>query len=219
MLWYGPETLEIIAGARCPQEIGSHSYEHVYYGEIDSAAADADLSAAARVHAAQGVGFLSFVFPRNDVGHLDLLAKHGVKVFRSVDQGIHMLARQRLGRLAGRAANFLDKLLPIPPAAVAPVIHENGLVELPSSMLLMSRNGARRAIHPRAAVLKARLGLEAAARSHRVFHLWFHPSNFYYRTREQLHVLGQILARARELRDEGRLDVRTMGTFASSLCT
>ena len=214
-IWYAPELVEIVRAARTPQDIGSHSYAHVYFAATSREAARADLAAARRVHDRHGLPFASFVFPRNQVAHLDLLREAGVKVFRSVDRGWHSAVRDRLGGGIGRAANLADKLLPIPPAAVHAIDH-GGLVELPSSMLLMARNGLRRVVHPAAVVAKAKLGLAAARRSGGAFHLWFHPSNFYYEPERQLATLGRILQIAAGMRDHGELEIRPMRSFAGA---
>jgi len=248
-IWYAPEVIEQIRRARVPQDIGSHSYGHVYFGETPRDALRRDLAAARRVHDAHGLPFTSFVFPRNQVAHLDLLREAGVGVFRSTDRGWYMTVRDRLGTGAGRVANLADKLLPIPPSAVQPVDHLLGhvpehaagqaaghaagqaaaqalgqatggtvgrdavLVELPSSMLLMARNGLRRAIHPASIIGKARLGLRAARRTGGIFHLWFHPSNFYYEPDRQLATLEGIVAAAAAMRDRGQLEIRTMSSY------
>jgi peptidoglycan/xylan/chitin deacetylase (PgdA/CDA1 family) len=249
-IWYAPDVIEAIRRARVPQDIGSHSYGHVYFGETPRDALRRDLAAARRVHDAHGLPFTSFVFPRNQVAHLDLLREAGVGVFRSTDRGWHMAVRDRLGAGAGRVANLVDKLLPIPPSAVHPVDHpavrpvdhpaghpldhrhadpieragdgraagnqrvaSSVLVELPSSMLLMARNGLRRAIHPAAIIGKARLGLAAARRTGGIFHLWFHPSNFYYAPERQLATLASIVAAAAAMRDRGALEIRTMSSY------
>lgn len=212
-IWYAPELVEQVRAARTPQDIGSHSYAHVYFGETSREALRDDLAAARRVHERHGLPFVSFVFPRNQVAHVDLLREAGVKVFRSVDRGWHIRVRERLGAGAGRAANLADKVLPIPPAIVEPIDH-GAVVELPSSMLLMARNGLRRAIHPAAVVAKAKLGLAAARRRGGAFHLWFHPSNFYYDTERQLETLGDIVRAAARMRDRGELDIRPMSSFA-----
>jgi hypothetical protein len=81
-------------------------------------------------------------------------------------------------------------------------------------MLFMGRNGLRRAVHPAAVVAKARLGLAAAARSGETFHLWFHPSNFYYETERQLETLAGILRFAAQMRERGEIAVRPMSSFA-----
>jgi peptidoglycan/xylan/chitin deacetylase (PgdA/CDA1 family) len=212
-IWYAPELVELVRAARTPQDIGSHSYSHCDFGQISREVMRQELAEARRVHDQHGLPFTSFVFPRNQVAHIDLLRDAGVKVFRSVDRGWHIAVRERLGTGAGRLANLADKVLPIPPAVVQPIDHGD-VVELPSSMLLMGRNGLRRAVLPAAVVAKAKLGLAAAKRTGGVFHLWFHPSNFYYDTERQLETLGDIVRAAAELRDRGEIDVRPMSSFA-----
>lgn len=214
-IWYGPQLVEHVRRARVPQDIGSHGYAHLYFREASRDALRDDLAAARRVHDAHGLPFTSFVFPRNQVAHLDLLHAAGVAVFRSVDQGWHMTARDRLGTRAGRVANLVDKLLPIPPTAVHASAHDH-LVELPSSMLFMARNGLRRAVHPSSVVAKARLGLRAARRSGGAFHLWFHPSNFYYDTERQLATLDRIVGEAAAMRARGELAITPMSGFAGA---
>ena len=213
-VWYAPDLIERVRNARVAQDIGSHSYAHLYFGETDREALRADLAAARRVHDAHGLPFGSFVFPRNQVAHLDLLREAGVRIFRSVDHGWHTAVRQRLGAMAGRIANLADKALPFPPAIVNPIDHD-GLVELPSSMLLLARKGLRRAIHPLSLVAKASLGIERARRANGVFHLWFHPSNFYYDMTRQLDTFDRILRRACKMRDRGQLDIKAMSGFAA----
>lgn len=211
-IWYAPRVIDAIRGARVAQDIGSHSYAHVYFGETDRDALRRDLAAAKRVHEAHGLPFTSFVFPRNQVAHLDLLREAGVRVFRSVDHGWHMTVRDRLGKTMGRVANLADKVLPIAPAAVAPVEHA-GMVELPSSMLLMARKGLRKAVRPESIIEKAKKGMAAAHDRGGTFHLWFHPSNFYYEPERQLETLGGILTAAARLRDSGDFQIRPMSSY------
>jgi hypothetical protein len=215
-IWYAPDAIARVRAAEVAQDIGSHTYAHPYFQERPRDELAADLQAARRVHDAHGLPFTSFVFPRNQVAHLDLLRAAGVRVFRSVDHGWYMGVRARLGATAGRLANLVDKTLPVPPTAVHPVDHGDGLVELPSSMLLLGRNGARRVVHPATIVAKARLGLAAARRTGGVFHLWFHPSNFYYDTARQLETLSKIIEIAAAMRDRAELDIRPMSSFAAA---
>jgi hypothetical protein len=214
-IWYAPDLIDRIRAAKPAHDVGSHSYGHVYFGETPRDRIADDLARAREVHARHGIGLASFVFPRNQVAHVDLLAAAGVRVFRSVDHGWHIAVRERAGRVPGRVANLADKVLPVPPATVAPRPADDGLVELPSSMLLLARDGLRRLVHPEAAVLKAKLGLARARRRGETFHLWFHPSNFYSDTERQLGVLDRIVSAAAAARDAGTLDVRTMQSFAA----
>ncbi len=213
-LWYAPDLIELIRTSQLPQDIGSHSYAHPYFNETPREVLRKDLAAARRLHDANSLPFTSFVFPRNQVAHLDLLREAGVKVFRSVDQGWHMTVKEKLGRSAGRIANLADKLLPTTPAVVHPIGHGD-IVELPSSMLLMGLGGVRRALRPSVVVAKARRGLEAAAKDGGCFHLWFHPSNFYSNMTGQLQTLERILAAASFLRATQALAIRPMSAFAS----
>jgi hypothetical protein len=57
--------------------------------------------------------------------------------------------------------------------------------------------------------------LQAAARKSEVFHLWFHPSNFYHSTESQFLALDRILAIAAAMRDRGHIEAMTMGAFAA----
>src|SRR5215831_10733649 len=53
-IWYAPELIELVRAARTPQDIGSHSYAHVYFGSASREAARDDLAAARRIHDRHG---------------------------------------------------------------------------------------------------------------------------------------------------------------------
>jgi peptidoglycan/xylan/chitin deacetylase (PgdA/CDA1 family) len=213
-VWYAPDLVEAINRAAPTQEIGSHSFAHIYCQRTSRAAMREDLDAAKAIHIRHGLEWHSFVFPRNQVAHVDLLRDAGMHAFRSADVGWHMQAR-RAGLVAGRLANLADKLLPVPPTAVCPV-HAAGMVDIPGSMLLLGRGGIRRLVRPGVVEAKARLGLRAAWQRGRVFHLWFHPSNFYYETDVQFGVLERVLRIAAAARARGEVDIRPMKSIADA---
>ncbi len=215
-IWSAPDLVEAIRNASPTHDIGSHGFAHLYFQESDRDRIREDLRSARRIHDEHGLPFTSFVFPRNQVAHLDLLAEAGIKVFRGVDTGWHAAARRRLGKLAGRAAHLADEALPIPPMVVQPISHPFGLVEVPGSMLLLGRAGVRRLVRPEIAEAKAKLGLRRAARQGGIFHIWFHPSNFYYETEVQLRILENILDEACAMRDRAEIELRTMASFAEA---
>ena len=82
-------------------------------------------------------------------------------------------------------------------------------------MQVLGRNGLRRFVLPQVTRAKLWLGLERAKRTGGTFHLWFHPSNFYHRGDEQLATLGWFLARAADEAGRGRIEFRTMGSYAA----
>jgi len=212
-LWHAPELIEEIRMARPGHEIASHSFTHADFTAIDEAAAALELDSAVRAHAARGLDVRTFVYPWNRIAHTGLLAGRGVRIYRGADAGLPRVAA-RAGRVVHRAVNLVDKMLPVPPSVVAPADNGSSLVELPGSMLLISRAGLRRAVRPALVAAKSRMGLRRAAATGRCFHLWFHPSNFYHQAEAQFAILTGILREAASLRDAYRLDVRTLGSFA-----
>jgi peptidoglycan/xylan/chitin deacetylase (PgdA/CDA1 family) len=210
--WYAPEIIDRIRAAKTCHEIGSHGGRHVYYDRMSAVEAAQDLEFIKQVHRDNGLALASFVFPRNAVGHLDLLARAGVRTFRGPDTGWVRLA-PKLGPRAGKLVTFADKILPIPPAP-ARARRRGGLVDIPGSMLLPGRDGARRFILPAVSRAKLAMGLAWARRSGETFHFWFHPCNFYYRAEEQFATLDWFLARAADAASRGRIEICTMGSYA-----
>lgn len=211
--WHAPEILDWLRNAEVDHDIGSHGFEHVYFCEVDAQLASDDINAARETHQILGLPFKSFVFPRNQVNHLSVLACSGISIYRSKDMGIVGVVERRFPRLR-QAANFIDKLLPMTPPVVFPKANPSGMTELESSTLLMSRNGARRIIRPNVTLMRHRAGLKKAVREGGVFHLWFHPSNFYYQSELQFNILDYTLQKAVSLREKGLLEIRTMTDFA-----
>jgi hypothetical protein len=211
--WFAPDVVEDIVRSKVRHEIGCHGGRHIYFDQISAGEARADLGFAKTMHRAYGLGFESFVFPRGAVGHLDILAESGLRVVRSRDVGLLRTAHTG-GRLAARAANFVDQFLPVPPRPSWPEALGE-LIDIPGCMQVLGRNGLRRLVLPQVTRAKLLIGLERAGRTGGTFHLWFHPSNFYYRRDEQLATLAWFLERAAEEAGRGRIEFRTMGSYAT----
>jgi peptidoglycan/xylan/chitin deacetylase (PgdA/CDA1 family) len=211
--WYAPDIIERIRAARTAHEIGSHGGRHLYYDRMSAAQAQDDLDFVTDVHRKNALALESFVFPRNAVGHLDLLAGAGLRTFRGPDTGWVRVA-PRLGPALGKIVTFGDKILPIPPAP-ARAQPRGALVDIPGSMLVPGRDGARRFILPWVTRAKLSAGLARARRTGRTFHLWFHPCNFYYRREEQFATLAWFLEHAADEAGRGRIEICTMGSYAA----
>jgi len=214
--WYAPDVIERIVNAKSRHEIGSHGGRHRYFDRMAPAQAREDLEFARAQHRVHALQFDAFVFPRNSIGHLDVLRDTGLITFRGPDLGWFMAAGAA-GRMASRTANFVDKMLPIAPTPVVARQNDEGLVDIPGSMLLLARNGARRFVFAAATRAKLALGLARSRDRKGIFHLWFHPSNFYYRRDEQLATLAWFLEQAADQASRGDLEILTMGECARRL--
>jgi peptidoglycan/xylan/chitin deacetylase (PgdA/CDA1 family) len=210
--WFAPDVVERLVAAKTSHEIGTHSGRHVYFDRIGASEAEDDLGFAQTIHRENGLSFTSMVFPRNEVGHLRQLAGTGLRTFRGPDAG-PATAMRRVSAPLGQAANLAGKALPLPPPVVA-ATRSGGMIDVPGSMLLMARNGVRRFVLPSVTRAKLKSGLARARATGRIFHLWFHPSNFYYRHEEQLATLDWFLGHAANEAGNGRIDIRTMGSYA-----
>lgn len=170
----GPELLERLRESPLDHDIGSHTYAHLEFGKPETTRemAAAELERSRAVMDEWGVDARSFVFPRNNVGHLDLLAEYGFETYR--------------GRRPGPRRSLPEKLRTVAlgderPPLVTPETDEHGLVNLPASLFLYSYEGvARRVTEPLVGdpiVELVERGLDAAAGEEGVLHLWLHPNN------------------------------------------
>jgi hypothetical protein len=213
-LWYGPDIIEALLAARPAQEVASHSFSHAIFGDAgcSAAAAEAEVRACVAAAAPWGVELRSFVYPRNRVGHLDALPRHGFRCYRGPDPAWFAT----LPRKPRRLAHFLDDLLALPPPTVLPR-REGALWNIPGSMMLQGMDGPRRLIPAGCRTRRALAGLQRAARRREIFHLWFHPVNFSAELDRMLSLFEPVLAQAARLRDRGELEVLTMGEMVERL--
>jgi hypothetical protein len=210
-VFYGRALVEQIRRCPTPQEIGCHSFTHAIFDqpECTRAVAEAELGASVRAARDIGLDLTSFAFPRNRVGHVDLLPRFGFTVFRGQDMCWYERTPHR--RWFHRLGHLFDVMTAASPAAVLPEWNEDGLWEIPGSMLFTPSHGLRCVIPAGLRVARARKGLREAARTNRIFHLWFHPTDLVVRRNAMLDGLRRVFDTASELRAAGRLTVLPMG--------
>lgn len=209
-LRFGPELVERVASADADHEVAGHSFSHVLFGatETTRTVARAELDATER---AAGRSLDTFVFPRNWVGHRDVLADAGYICYRGTrPNGVHTGIRglpRKLARATGRTT----------PPLVDPVVDEYGLVNVPSSLYLFGFEGASRAAVEATrgdpVVRAARNGADAAARTGRTLHLWLHPNNL--RNDRHARRLRRVFEYVARRRNEGDVSVEPMGSVAA----
>jgi hypothetical protein len=213
-VFYGRSLVERIRACPVSQEIGCHSFSHVIFGDpgCSAATAESEISACIRLAEEMGIELRSFAFPRNSVGHLDVLRRHGFSCYRGPDPTWY--EKLPCPALVKRALHLWDVLRAGEPPVVQPEMTESGLWNIPGSMIYFPMHGFRRYIPLRLRVLRAVKGLDAAVRRKRVFHLWFHPTNLADDLESMFSGLRCILEHARRLCGRGDLIVRPMLALA-----
>ncbi len=214
-LFYGRSLIEKLLDCRVRQEIGSHTFSHVIVGDTGCSRAtfETELESSVRAARALGIEMRSFAFPRNRVGHPDVLRSHGFTSFRGPEpRWWHSESCPALLRHLGHLSEVISMRTPpvvlpelILPEMSRPEMHAPALWNIPGSMLFTPSHGLRRYIPIALRVRRARKGLDAAARRKRIFHLWFHPTDFAANVEPMLAGLRQVLEHARKLRDQNQL--------------
>lgn len=175
VLHFAPELVDAVA--KTPgQELGSHTFSHVYFGEPGLMARDVAADAAAVAALFEERGWTrprSFVFPRNQVGFTRELAREGVRTIRGNPKTWYWdRTRSHEESSLVRAMRLADSFNVLAHRAARPQ-HDAGIVSIPASIFLRL-NGPDLVFD---AVL-ARIAREAARlEPGDVLDLWFHLHN------------------------------------------
>ncbi|THE64906.1 polysaccharide deacetylase [Salinadaptatus halalkaliphilus] len=208
--WLAPGLVERVRDAPVDHEIGCHSFSHVLFDPVatPTAVVEAELEACLAAAAEFGVDLESFVFPRNVVGHRELLATYGFSCYRgrSPSRWYDDSPLYPLGKVAEYA------VCQTTPPLVDPRVDEHGLVDIPASLCLFSFEGvARSLVEPIVGdpvVRKAKRGIDAATAGDGICHLWLHPNEV--TTRRNIRRLQRVLAYIDQRRRQTELRVETM---------
>ena len=204
-LYYGKDIVEKILSRRIEHEIGYHSFSHVPFSECSREVAEAEIKEGVKLAKEFGITLKSFVFPENKIGHVDILKKYGFKIYRGYN-----LAGESVGKsLPVRTINFAQSK--IVPFLVEPIPKfGGGIWGLPSSMMLPDP------LFRFTLALRAGLGVRKAIRENKILHVFLHPHSLlmYPSLKDDLDKFLGIVAKKR---NEGKIEVMTMGELASHL--
>lgn len=213
--WLAPELIDDVASATVDHEIASHSYSHAVFSEIARDVAAAECELARVVGQENGYDLRSFVFPRNRVAHLDVIAEHGFDSYRGVHpdtlqvvpgvRGLQMI----LGGLTGVFA----------PPTVTPYVDEYGLVNIPASFFLGGFRGkpwsGLLSVSEDPVVTLTKRGIDSAVEDGDVFHMWLHPHDL--AGERYFDRMEQILDYVAMKRSRNDVRVRTMADIAAAV--
>lgn len=221
-LHYAGSLVRYLAGV-AGQEIASHTFSHYYCLEPgqDEGALRADLAAARAIAGSLGIALRSLVLPRNqwNPAYAEAVRDSGFTCYRGPQPswGYRARAAGATG-LARRGARLLDTyggFSPPPTTAWEDLVGRDGLCNIPASAFLRPYSARRRRLEPRR---RARLlaGLRRAARTGRLFHLWWHPHNFAAHPGESFDLLRVLLDEADRLSRSDGLQSLSMGDVAAA---
>ena len=217
-IWYGKDIVEKIRDCPVYQEIGSHSFSHILFGEegCSREAAESDLNKCVELADLWGIQLESFVFPQNKVGHLDCLERNGFLCYRGLKSSWYSYWPGFL-RPVCKAINIS---LALPAPCYLPE-KTNALVNISLSMpyrgYARPGGGLFRLIPVKRRVRQAIKGIDRAIREKKLFHLALHPLDFGIEGKSLLLGLEQILDFVLQKVERQSLFNLTMGQLAREM--
>lgn len=211
-LRFGRDLVGEVVDADADHEIACHSFSHLLFDtpETTRELARAELAAAAEAARSVGVEFESFVYPRNAVGHRDLLAEFGFRCYRGTGQEPESRLRRTAWKLLATSGHSSVPL-------TTPTVDEYGLVDIQPSLYLFGFEGWPRqvatALWDDPVVRLAKRGIDRANREDALVHFWLHPNNL--QTERDVSRVRRIVAYAAAQRDRTDLSIETMADVAA----
>jgi peptidoglycan/xylan/chitin deacetylase (PgdA/CDA1 family) len=201
------------------QEVGTHTLSHFYTlasgPTLDSFRAD--LRGAKSIAIRYGIALKSIVFPRNQISrqHIRICAEEGLIAYRSTE-GYPWIDSGN-GRLS-KAMRLADSYLKLSgDGCVTPCIDdEYPIVRVPQSRFLRPWSPVAREFE---AVRLRRIcaSMDAAAKSNKTFHLWWHPHNFGVHLEENMAILTRVAEHYAKINCQMSWPSLNMGEVAENL--
>lgn len=212
LLWSGVDIINNIKKTGL-QEIASHSLSHSAFGDSSytKEIAQREIKQCLELAKKMNIKLKSFVFPKNSIGHLDILKGNGFIAFRGKQSNI--LPEENP---LHRTVKALDLFTPFSPPVFDQYMRDQGIVNIPASLHFLSNRGIRKFIPKGVRLEKAKKGIDKAIRERKIFHLWTHPLDIVDQNGELFDELKQIIEYVVEKRDRKLLNIKTMEGIAES---
>ena len=222
--FYAPDVIDKIVVSRQDHEIASHTFTHAILGdpECSRKVAYSQLQECRKLARDKGIDLVSVVFPRNSIGHLDVLCELGFVSFRGVEQNWYSALNS--ASTASKSCRYLDKLMAFTPPCYKEftcyrmTTAQPCLVDVPASMFYPPYGGLWNLVGLSRRVSQARKGIVEAVRKRALFHLWFHPFNL-ASSPLLLEGLEEVLASVSKEVKAGNIESLTMAETALHLAS
>jgi len=198
-----PELIDKIISSPIKHDIGYHSFSHIKFSSCDHEIAEREIIMGLEIANNYNISFKSFVYPENDINHLDILKKYGFLIYR----GPNFAGRSLNKPLHVRSLNFAISKFFSPP--VKP-LWRDGIWEIPSSMIF--NDPFLKSTLP----LRAKTGIANCINRNEIFHIFMHPEDVLLKPK-LIDQLEEVLKFIDEKRMENKIEVITMKDLAISL--
>lgn len=211
--WYGRDIVEAIRGCKVPQEIGCHTFSHIIVGDSGCSqdCFDSELKLCRNLAEGLGIDLESFVFPKNLANYVDCLATNHFSNYRGEEQYWY----RKLPKLLRYLAFAIDHFLLFTPPVSYP--RKEACWNIEGSYFWGHCDGIWKLLPVVNRVKKAKKGIDKAATSGAVFHLWFHPFNLVTAPKRLFKGLEEVLKYVNYMRENDRIENLTMGALAEKL--
>jgi peptidoglycan/xylan/chitin deacetylase (PgdA/CDA1 family) len=202
-LFYGRDIIDSIVHQSVSHDLGYHSFSHPHFPKISRAKAEREVCEAKKIEREWGVRMKSFVFPFNEIGHVDVIKKYGFTIYRGTNAArYHTTSNVLLKKVYGG----VDKLISHP----VDVVSRDGIWEVQSSMYFSDYT------IPQTLYSRACSGLKRAVAEKRVFHIFFHCWDL-QKNPYLMHDLERLLEYVKPLRRDNLLEVMTMASLPDAV--
>ncbi|NIM97895.1 MAG: polysaccharide deacetylase family protein [candidate division Zixibacteria bacterium] len=221
--WYGKDIVDKIVHyvetSKVPHEIGCHSFSHQLFGDpgCGENVARAEIRKCIQLMKTEyNIMPETFAFPRDYVGHLNLLQESGFVSFRDVPTKLYpCLELERtfsryLKTYFSLAAQLLSYYFLFPPHVVSSRQTASGLMGTRGCLAY----GEKPLVPLEFLTIKAKQGIDRAVREGATFVMYTHLRDFGANSRF-FSQFDRVLRYARRKRDEDNLLVLTMSDLAS----
>lgn len=223
--WYGKDIVDriikYVKESKASNEIGCHSFSHQLFGDYgcEEELARAEIQKCVELMKREyGIVPKVFAFPRDHVGHLNVLKEQGFIAFRDVPHKLYpCLKLERtisnyMKTYSSLFIQFLSYYFLFPPHVTTPREAISGLWAFPGCLAF----GKKPSIPLKLVTFKAIQGTRKAIEEDRIFLMYTHLRDF----GENEHMLsnfGEVLSYVDRKRREGKLEVKTMAELVNEL--
>lgn len=198
--WTGDWAVKDTSNAATAHEIALHGVTHrpLSWPGVTTSVAKDEMEFLLRHYPAALDSATTFVHPRNQIAHVDVLARYGVVGFRT--------APRHTTRLTSLVSEINLLSPPQHHAVATPVI------AIPGGYFVNWLNGPRALVPVSVTRLRVRTMLRRASRTGRLVHFWSHPENIATSPRT-IDVLRVVVEEVAAMRDAGMCEVMTQADY------